>query len=107
MLHGPPTVVIANANDGSSVTYDRILHRWVFVRSEGFGATTIVVSFARKLEGPWSQPRFAFRPPESDAPNPNVYAAKGHAELRGAELVVTYSTSTYPHFVRLRFSRRA
>jgi hypothetical protein len=39
-------------------------------------------------------------------PNPNVYAAKGHAELRGAELVVTYSTNTYPHFVRLHFSRR-
>jgi hypothetical protein len=106
MLHGPPTAVIGNAIDGCSFSYDRTLRRWVFVRSEGFGATTIVASFARRLEGPWSKQRFAFRPPESDEPNPNVYAAKGHAELRGAELVVTYSTNTYPHFVRLRFSRR-
>jgi len=105
-LHGPPTAVIGNAIDGASFTYNRTLRRWVFVRSKGFGATTIVASFAPKLEGPWSNQRFAFRPPESDEPNPNVYAAKGHTELRGADLVVTYSTNTYPHFVRLRFSRR-
>jgi hypothetical protein len=103
---GRPTVVLRSADDGSSLTYDRSLGRWVFVRSEGFGATTIVVSFARRLEGPWSAQQFAFRPPESDQPRPNVYGAKGHAELLGAQLVVTYSTGTYPHFVRLRFSRR-
>ena len=51
---------------------------WVHARSDGFGATTIVVSFAPRIEGPWSKPRFVFRPPESNRPDANVYAAKGH-----------------------------
>lgn len=98
--------IVGNAGPECSLTFDRNLDRWVLVRSEGFGATTIVVSFARRVEGSWSRPRVAFRPPESNRPNANVYAAKGHPELRGADLVVTYATKTYPRFIRLMFSQR-
>jgi hypothetical protein len=103
---GPrPSPIMANAGPESSLTFDSKLDRWIFVRSEGFGATTIIVSFAPKIEGPWSNPKVVFRPPESNNVNANVYAAKGHPELTGADLAVTYATSTYPRFVRLTFSR--
>jgi hypothetical protein len=117
-----PTAIIGNAGSECSLTFNRSLDRWLLVRSEGFGATTIVVSFSRRIEGPWSKPRFVFRPPESRGPDAFVYAAKGHPELTGADMVVTYATNTlspdplrtlinqtslyYPRFVRLTFSRR-
>jgi hypothetical protein len=103
---GKPVAIIRSADDGDSLTFDRKLGRWIFVRSEGFGATTIVVAFARRIEGPWSKQRIVYRPPESNRPNPNVYGAKGHPELHGSDLVVTYSTNTYPRFVKLDFARR-
>ncbi len=115
-----PTPILRNAGSECSLTFDRELNRWVLVRSEGFGATTIVVSFAPKIEGPWSKPRFVYRPPESNRPDAFIYAAKGHPELTGADLVVTYATNTlsphplrtaerepslyYPRFVRFTFS---
>jgi hypothetical protein len=105
-LHRAPTPIMQVAGPECSLTFDRRLDRWVHVRSDGFGATTIVVSFAPRIEGPWSKPRFVFRPPESNRPDANVYAAKGHPELTGADLAVTYATKTYPRFVRLTFSRR-
>jgi hypothetical protein len=120
-LRRAPTVVLTNAGTECSLTFDRKLDRWMLVRSEGFGATTIVVSFARAIEGPWSTPQFVYRPPESSRPDAFVYGAKGHPELRGADLVVTYATNTmardaqlvlernpslyYPRFVRFTFSR--
>ena len=98
-----------------SVHFDGSLGRFVHVRSDGFGQSTVAVSFAQRLEGPWSAPRVVYRPPEDGRPNALVYAAKGHAELVGANLVVTYATNTfagfqslvndpsvyYPRFVRL------
>jgi hypothetical protein len=104
---GPaPRPVIADAGPECSLTFDRRLNRWILVHSEGFGATTIVVAFARRIEGPWSKPRTVFRPPESNVPHANVYAAKGHPELQGADLAVTYATYPYPRFVRLTFTQR-
>jgi hypothetical protein len=96
--------IMPSADDGVSLTFDRKLERWIFIRSEGFGATTIVAAFAPRLEGPWSRQRFVYRPPESKLPNANVYGAKGHSELSGADLAVTYSTNSYPRFVRLSLS---
>ena len=102
---------------------DRLFHsdklgRFIHIRSDGFGASTIVLSDARQIEGPWSQPAVVYRPPESDRPDAFVYTAKGHPELTGADLVVTYATNTmadfselvadtsiyYPRFVRLTLS---
>jgi hypothetical protein len=34
-----------------------------------------------------------YRPPESDAPDAFVYAGKSHAELKGADLILTYATN--------------
>jgi hypothetical protein len=100
--------VMADVEGGDSLTFDRKVGRWIMVGSYGFGATTIVVAFAPRIEGPWSRHRFAYRPPESKLPKANVYAAKGHPELTGADLPVTYSTAAYPYvrFVKLSLSRR-
>jgi hypothetical protein len=100
--------MMADIEGGDSLTFDRKLGRWIMLGSYGFGATTIVVAFAPRIEGPWSKHRFVYRPPESKLPKANVYAAKGHPELTGADLAVTYSTEAYPYlrFVKLSLSRR-
>jgi hypothetical protein len=98
---GEPARVLADAGPESSLHFDSALGRWVHVRSDGFGATTIVVSTAPAIEGPWSKPTVAFRPPESDGPKPFVYAAKGHPALGGPGLAVTYCTNTLDDFPRL------
>jgi hypothetical protein len=63
---------------------------FIEVNTNGFGATSIVMRRATCLEGPWGEPRTLYRPPESDGPEPFVYAGKAHPELLGADLVVTY-----------------
>jgi hypothetical protein len=117
-LAGSPTAILDDAGAESSLTFDEELERWVHVRTEGFGPAIVVVSFAPEITGPWSRPTRVYRPPESDRPDANVYAAKGHPELAGADLVVTYATNTmardatllrdesiyYPRFVRLSLS---
>ena len=118
-LGGPPTPILEDAGPESSLHYEAAIRRWVHVRSQGFGATRIVVSFARTITGPWSRPAPVHRPAESDREDAFVYAAKGHPALRCAGLCVTYATNTraglkklledsaiyYPRFVRVRFSR--
>lgn len=71
--------------------------RYVHVASYGFGASTIGLRSAPALTGPWSVPTTIYRPPESDAPRPFVYAAKAHPELSGpqGELLVTYATNSF------------
>jgi hypothetical protein len=92
---------------------------FIEVNSEGFGASTIVMRRARNLEGPWSPPKIIYRPPESDAPDPFVYAAKSHAELKGADLILTYAangpdqkvakdmTLYFPRFVKVQLPAQA
>jgi hypothetical protein len=63
---------------------------FIEVDSKGFGASDIVMQRAQNLEGPWSTPQKIYRPPESDAPDAFVYAGKSHAELKGADMVLTY-----------------
>ena len=98
---GAPSVVLTNAGPESSLHHDPGLDRWLHVRSDGFGATTIVLSSAPAIEGPWSAPQTIFTPPESSQPKAFVYAAKGHPELEGADLVVTYATNTLGDFAGL------
>jgi len=107
-LSGPPAVVIADAATEFSISPG-----WLQVQTLGFGATTIGVRTAEEPEGPWSSPVEVFRPPESDREDAFVYAGKGHPELAGADLVVTYAANAwdfgdliadptlyYPPFVR-------
>jgi hypothetical protein len=98
---GEPSRVLANAGAESSLHFDPKRSRWFHVRSEGFGATTIVVDSAPALEGPWTSPKVVFTPPESGRADAFVYAAKGHPELTGADLVVTYASNTLGDFSKL------
>lgn len=88
------------------------------VKSQGFGASTIVYRTAPHPQGPWSGPRNLYRPPESDHPEAFVYGAKGHPELTGADLIITYTANGsnerlagdmsiyFPRFVRVNFASR-
>lgn len=116
-LAGLPAAVIADAGPECSLHRDRRTGRWIHLRTLGFGASEIGASFAARPQGPWSSATRVYRPPESDRKDAFVYAGKGHPELAGADLVVTYATNTfapfetlvedttlyYPRFVRLRF----
>ena len=85
--------VLRNVGTETSVQRDPGGMGFIEVNSEGFGASTIVMRGARNLEGPWSPPKMIYRPPESDAPDAFVYAGKSHAELKGADLILTYVAS--------------
>ena len=114
-----PVPVFTEGSMEFSVQWDPQRKKFLEVQSVGFGASEIAVRWAQRLEGPWSEPRQVFRPPESDRPDAFVYAAKAHPELTGAELVITYAANCrdfgilvrdlsiyYPRFVRLWLSPR-
>jgi hypothetical protein len=82
-----------HAGTETSVQRDPGGDGFIEVNSRGFGATDIVMQRAQSLEGPWSAPIEIYRPPESDAPNAFVYAGKSHAELKGADLILTYAAN--------------
>lgn len=95
---GGPCFVIDDAGAECSLHFDERTRSFVHVASYGFGASTIGVRTAAALTGPWSEPVEVYRPPESDALRPFVYAAKAHPELRGParnDLVVTYATNSF------------
>jgi len=111
-----PTPIITIGAPEYSVNFAASLGSYLFVQSEGFGATTLAVRTAPNPEGPWSEPRDLLRPPESFAADPFVYAGKAHPELTGADLVATYVPSAfedgppdpteklyYPRFVRIGY----
>jgi hypothetical protein len=100
---GEPAIVLSDAGPESSLHFDATRRKWVHVRSEGFGSTTVVAATADQLTGPWSSWSVVFRPPESDDPKTLVYAAKAHPELRGrgGKLTVTWATNSVDDFARL------
>ena len=103
--------------DGQSeltVHFDDRAGQFIVVQTVGFGSADLAIRFAKELTGPWSLARKLYRPPEYDRPNIMIYSAKAHPQLKGADLVLTYSTNTfkfpehltdsriyYPRFVRL------
>lgn len=93
-----PVYVLDDAGSECSLHWDDRVGSFVHVASYGFGATTIGLRTAPDLTGPWSDAVVVYRPPESDGPQPFVYAAKAHPELVGVEaddLVVTYATNSF------------
>jgi hypothetical protein len=91
---------------------------YVQIQTVGFGGTTIGMRTAPDITGPWPLPATVYTPPESNRGGVLVYAAKGHPELAGADLVATYATNDsdfatlasdltlyFPRFVRLDYSR--
>lgn len=85
--------VIAEAGTETSIQRDPRGSGYIEINSQGFGATDIVMRESPLLTGPWSKPKIIYRPPESNQPNAFVYAGKSHAELRGADLVLTYASN--------------
>ena len=110
-------IVIRDAGTEFSVQRDPRGAGFIHVKSEGFGATTIVLRTAPRLEGPWSEPQSFYRPPESDHPKAFVYGGKSHPELAGADLIVTYTANGsderlatdmsiyFPRFVRVSLGK--
>jgi hypothetical protein len=92
-----PQIVIDDAGAESSIHWDDCARRYVHVASYGFGAASIGMRQAKALTGPWSAPVMVFRPPESDQPDPFVYAGKAHEDLKVSaprRLAVTYVASS-------------
>ena len=109
-----PEAVVSLGAPEFSVSYDAGLGLYVMAQSQGFGPTSLALRTSPAPEGPWSAARDVLRPPESFDPTAMVYAGKGHAELQGADLVLTYVPGSMddspdmaglylPHFVRLRW----
>jgi hypothetical protein len=92
-LAHPPSIVI---DDGSSeCSVQRQGGDWIYIASQGFGASTIIARDALALTGPWEDPVTVFTPPESSEPNAFVYAAKAHPMLTtGMGLLVTYADNS-------------
>jgi hypothetical protein len=93
-----PAFVLDDAGSECSLHWDERRGSFIHIASYGFGASTIGLRTAPALTGPWSSPVVIYRPPESDGPQPFVYAAKAHPELVGpdaADLVITYATNSF------------
>jgi hypothetical protein len=115
-MSGLPDVLFNLGAPESSVSWSSKLGLFVMAQSEGFGSTSLAIRTAPAPEGPWTGPRTIYRPEESFLDGQFVYAGKGHPELRGADLVLTYFPSTqggspplpfpddfYPRFVKVTF----
>jgi hypothetical protein len=96
-LTAPPAIVIDDGATECSLSFSDQLYGYIYVASRGFGATTVALRSSFAITGPWSAPEDAFTPPESQAPNAFVYAAKGHPMVVGgnANLVVTYADNSF------------
>ena len=66
---------------------------YLAVQSVGFGATTVAARTAPAPQGPWSETCTIYTPPEASRSDAIEYAGKGHPELAGGSLVVTYATN--------------
>jgi hypothetical protein len=108
-----PEPVLRGGSTEFSIHRDSSSGRFVEVQSVGFGGSDIALRTAERLTGPWNGLIKVYRPPESDGPDPLVYAGKAHPELKGAEMIVTYAangpdtrlasdlTIYFPRFVRI------
>jgi hypothetical protein len=102
-----------------SVSYLEALERYIIVYTEKGFSENIVVRFAPRPWGPWSEPSRIYACPEAEgAKSVFCYAAKGHPALSSApdEIIVTYVASSLdfskitndatlyrPRFLRVRF----
>lgn len=92
---GGPAIVIDNAGAESSLqaTSCGYLH----VASLGFGASVIAARDAAALTGPWSAPQVLMKPPESEGPQPFVYAGRAHPDIDADAdaLTVSYVANSF------------
>ena len=116
-VDGRPEPLFHQAATEFSVHRDAASGRYIEVQSVGFGGTDIAMRSAARLTGPWTPLKKIYRPPESDGPEPLVYAGKAHPELKGADLIATYAangsdkrvaadlTLYFPRFVRIQLGK--
>lgn len=80
-----------------SVSFDAKLNSWIMVHSEKMLAPGIMIRTAKRIEGPWSEPKRIYRAPEADFDKRIFcYAAKGHAAVsKPGELVISYVTNSH------------
>jgi hypothetical protein len=93
-----PVFVIDDAGAESSLHWDQRTQTFIHIATYGFGAATIGMRTAPALIGPWSNQVQIYCPPESDGPQPFVYGAIAHPELKGPnpdDLIVTYATNSF------------
>lgn len=112
---GPPDTLFTLGPPEASVHYQQDVGEFLLTQTEGYLDTTLALRSAVRPEGPWTAPRTFYRPEESYLNGAFVYAGKGHPELAGADLVVTYFPSLqsgaplpfpddfYPRFVKVTF----
>lgn len=106
--------IFGNGQSDLTIHWDTKTERFLAFQTQGFGPADVMIRAAPTLTGPWSQPQMIFRPSDYYRPNVMIYSAKAHPGLTGADLVLTYITSTflfeehlsdpqtyYPRFVRL------
>jgi hypothetical protein len=109
-----PAALFHGGQTELSLHRDPVTGGFLVVQTTGFGAAELAVRHAQAPEGPWSEPRVVYRPPEFDRPDIMIYAGKAHPGLWGGDLVLTYATNSfeladhladpdlyYPRFVRL------
>ncbi len=92
LTRAPTPVLAAGAPEFSVSAIER---GFVMVQSLGFGATDLALRTAPAPEGPWSEPRVVFRPPESGLDGLFVYAGKAHPQLSGGDLIATYASNAW------------
>ncbi len=97
----------------TELSLSRFEDRFVAVSTGAFGDASVIIRSASTPDGNWSSPEDVFETPEGNRDGGFVYSAKGHPELSGADLVVTYCSSTdfttllddqsyyYPRFLKL------
>jgi len=78
---------------GFTLHYDEEDDRWVQVQISGFPTGPVEVRTAPSPMGPFGEPVEAYVPPEAGIEDASTYLGHAHPNLRGAELVVGYSTN--------------
>ncbi|MDQ1689862.1 MAG: hypothetical protein QOK42_2837 [Frankiaceae bacterium] len=113
----PQRAVPALTPSTTEFTVHRRDGRYLLVDVHSFGVpeTGVQIRWADRPEGPWSQRTEVYRIPEASREGVICYAGKGHPELAGPGLLVTYASNTgglddviwtdeslyYPRFVRV------
>lgn len=111
-----PAPVLTGAQTEFTVHFDSKRKQFLQIQTVGFGAADLAIRRAKKMTGDWSEPEAFYRPVESNRSDTFIYAGKAHAELRGADLVLTYVVNSnqfaklvgdgsiyYPRFLKGRF----
>ena len=92
-MQSAPAVLFDDAQSEFGVYHDSHLKRYVQIQTIGFGGADLGFRTARFPQGPWGPLKRFYQPQEKRIPGVLIYAAKPHAFLTGADLVITYATN--------------